>query len=168
MNTAEKEAAFGKVYAELFCDVFAYFNICFGVQSAEDLAQEVFLRVWKAVNGGKIPDNWRAWVFRCAVNLKNDFLRQKYAGEKSQSAAEQFLTVQTATGGNDGEQIGIQQALVRLPVADRELLTLKSFGFTSEEIGEFLKISASAVRTRLQKAKQNFKISLEKEGVADV
>ncbi len=168
MSTGEKDAAFDRVYAELFRDVFSYFNVCFGAEAAEDLAQEVFLRVWKTLDGGKIPDSWRAWVFRCAVNLKNDFLRQKYAGEKSKSSAEQFLPAQSAADENSGAHIGIQLALARLPDADRELLTLKSFGFTSEEIGEFLKISASAVRTRLQKAKQSFKISLEKEGVTDV
>lgn len=168
MSTGEKDAAFDRVYAELFRDVYAYFNVCFGAETAEDLAQEAFLRVWKAVDSGKIPDNWRAWVFRCAVNLKNDFLRQKYAGEKSQTAAEQVLSTQEASPAPDGAQLSIQCALARLPAADRELLTLKSFGFTSEEIGEFLKISASAVRTRLQKAKQSFKFSLEKEGVTDV
>lgn len=168
MSTGEKDAAFDRVYAELFRDVYAYFNVCFGSETAEDLAQEAFLRVWKAVDSGKIPDNWRAWVFRCAVNLKNDFLRQKYAGEKSQTAAEQVLSTQEASPAPDGAQLSIQCALARLPAADRELLTLKSFGFTSEEIGEFLKISASAVRTRLQKAKQSFKFSLEKEGVTDV
>ncbi len=82
MSTGEKDAAFDRVYAELFRDVFSYFNVCFGAEAAEDLAQEVFLRVWKTLDGGKIPDSWRAWVFRCAVNLKNDFLRQKYAGKK--------------------------------------------------------------------------------------
>lgn len=168
MSTVEKDAAFDRVYAALFRDVYAYFNVCFGAETAEDLAQEAFLRVWKAIDSGKTPENWRAWVFRCAVNLKNDFLRQKYAGEKSQTAAEQIFSAQDAVAAHDGAQLSIQSALANLPAADRELLTLKSFGFTSEEIGEFLKISASAVRTRLQKAKQSFKMNLEKEGVTDV
>lgn len=170
MSTSETEKGtqFDAVYNALFRDVFAYFNVCFGAVTAEDLTQEVFLRVWKAVDSGKTPDNWRAWVFRCAVNLKNDFLRQKYAGEKSQGAAEQALTVQSAAAQSSGVQIGIQAALARLPAEERELLTLKSFGFTSEEIGALLKISGSAVRTRLQKAKQSFKIHLETEGITDV
>lgn len=170
MSTSEieKGSQFDAVYSALFRDVYAYFNVCFGAVTAEDLSQEVFLRVWKSVDSGKTPDNWRAWVFRCAVNLKNDFLRRKYAGEKSQNAVEQFLTVQSPTAENNGAQIGIQAALSRLSAEDRELLTLKSFGFTSEEIGALLKISGSAVRTRLQKAKQSFKIHLESEGITDV
>ena len=69
MSTGEKDAAFDRVYAELFRDVFAYFNVCFGSVTAEDLAQEVFLRVWKAIDSGKTPDNWRAWEFPCEVIL---------------------------------------------------------------------------------------------------
>ena len=59
-SETEKETQFDAVYRELFGDVYAYFNICFGEQTAEDLAQEAFLRVWRAVDSGKIPDNWRA------------------------------------------------------------------------------------------------------------
>lgn len=162
MSGGEKDAAFDAVYAELFDDVYAYFNLCFGAQAAEDLAQEVFLRVWKAVDGGKIPDNWRAWVFRCAVNLKNDFLRRKYAENNVQ---EQTIleSAPAPTQTDDPKRLAVGQALAALSAEARELLTLKSFGFTSEEIGGLLGISASAVRTRLQKAKQNFAENLQKE-----
>ena len=162
-SETEKETQFDAVYNELFDDVYAYFHVCFGEQSAEDLAQEAFLRVWRAVDSGKIPDNWRAWVFRCAVNLKNDFLRRKYA----ESGVQSFETaVFPATAAPDeGETLAVKNALSSLTGTDREVLTLKSMGFTSDEIGELLSISGSAVRTRLQKAKQNFQNALETEGV---
>lgn len=160
-----KDAQFDAVYAQLFGDVFAYFNVCFGAQTAEDLAQEAFLRVWKAVDSDKIPENWRAWVFRCAVNLKNDFLRKKYAESGVQSAETAVLP---AAQPPDGAGLSVQNALAQLSGAERELLTLKSLGFTSEEIGEMLGVSGSAVRTRLQKAKEHFRITLQTEGVTDV
>ena len=159
----EKETQFDAVYNELFGDVYAYFNVCVGEQSAEDLAQEAFLRVWRAVDGGKIPDNWRAWVFRCAVNLKNDFLRRKYAESGVQSFETAVLPASAAP--DEGETLAVKTALSSLAGADREVLTLKSMGFTSDEIGELLSISGSAVRTRFQKAKQNFQNALETEGV---
>ncbi len=165
MNSVEKDRQFDAVYAELFGDVFAYFNVCFGAQVAEDLSQEAFLRVWKAVDSGKIPENWRAWVFRCAVNLKNDFLRKKFAESGVQSTETAVLP---AIQPPDSVRLSVQNALSRLPYEERELLTLKSLGFTSAEIGEMLRISGSAVRTRLQKAKEHFKITLQTEGVTDV
>ena len=66
---------------------------------------------------------------------------------------------------DEGETLAVKGALARLVGTDREVLTLKSMGFTSDEIGELLSISGSAVRTRLQKAKQNFQNALETEGV---
>ncbi len=165
MSTAEKDAVFDRVYDALFRDVYAYFNVCFGAQTAEDLAQETFLRVWKAIDSGNIPEIWRAWVFRCAVNLKNDFLRKKYAeGKLPQTEIEPA----PPRAPDDSGSLSVQRAFDRLPSDARELLTLKTAGLTSEEIGAILKISASAVRTRLQKAKQSFKISLETEGICDV
>ena len=120
------------------------------------------MRVWRAVDSGKIPDNWRAWVFRCAVNLKNDFLRRKYAESGVQSFETAVLPITAAP--DEGETLAVKGALARLVGTDREVLTLKSMGFTSDEIGELLSISGSAVRTRLQKAKQNFQNALETEG----
>lgn len=55
------EAKFDRIYRELASDIFAYFNICFGASHAEDLTQEVFLRVWRqlrngaAVESGQLP-----------------------------------------------------------------------------------------------------------------
>ncbi len=158
-----RTAAFQAVYEELFDDVYAYFNLCFGVAEAEDLAQEIFLKVWQQTEKEEPPNSWRAFVFRCAVNLKNDVLRRKYA----KANATEALLKQTAEpmATDDLEHISVQNALTTLPLEERELLALKSFEFTSDEIGALLSITPSTVRGRLQKAKAHFKEALEKEEV---
>lgn len=160
MTPAEKNTAFESVYDALVSDVYAYFNICFGALVAEDLTQEIFLRVWKAIDIGKIADNWRAWVFRCAVNLKNDYLRHAYA---DRGAQEKLMQNEGQQAADDMQRLSVRLAFDALDRDTRELLTLKNFGFTSEEIGTLLGISASAVRTRLQKAKQEFSKQLATE-----
>lgn len=165
MNAQKKNEAFDTVYDALFPDVFAYFNVCFGAQEAEDLAQEIFLRVWRAIQDGKTPDNWRAWVFRCAVNLKNDFLRRAYAARETQPLDEAQQDLSAAP--DDMTRLAVQRAFAALPKDCAELLTLKSFGFKSEEIGTMLGVTASAVRTRLQKAKGLFSECLEREAKTD-
>lgn len=164
MNRDEKYAAFDAVYDALFNDVYAYFRLCFGEQTAEDLAQEIFLRVWQAIDDARVPEQWRAWVFRCAVNLKNDWLRRKYADAALQEKIEPAPQAAPIAGSGD-EKVAVAQALAALPEWERELLIFKNAGLTSAEIGELLKLSASAVRTRLQKAKQDFKERLEAEGI---
>lgn len=152
---------FEKIYDELFPDIFAYFNVCFGPQVAEDLSQEIFLKVWERVNSEKSPENWRAWTFRCAVNLKNDFFRKKYSEQKLDC---EFVE-QAALQDDTFQSIQIGQAFQSLMLEERELLYLKSGGFDSETIGGFFGISSSAVRTRLQKAKQHFVEALQSEGI---
>lgn len=144
------EDLFNSVYNELFDDIYAYFNICLGESFAADLSQEVFLKVWKMIESNSAPENWRAWVFRCAVNLKNDSLRKKYT-------VKEIAFTEENSGNDDGlDAVHIRNAFSSLKADERELLSLKSFGFKSEEIGDMMGISASAVRTRLQKAKQSF------------
>lgn len=148
---------FTAVYDELFNNVYAYFNICFGVNSAEDLTQEIFLKVWKAIETGKIPEDWRAWVFRCAVNLKNDSLRKKYLTPETAEIDENAK----ALSEQDIDGFYVKDVFGKLAQDEKELLSLKVSGFNSNEIGELLGISASAVRTRLQKAKQSFSDKLQ-------
>ncbi len=160
MNAKQKAEAFDTVYDALFSDVFAYFNVCFGPQEAEDLCQEAFLRVWRAIDEEKPPDNWRAWVFRCAVNLKNDHLRRAYQTRLFQPLDE---TLPDADRPDDPARLAVQQAFAALEKDERELLALKAFGFRSEELGAMLGVTASAARTRLQKAKAHFAEQLDKE-----
>ena len=156
----EKNTTFERVYDALISDIYAYFNICFGAEAAEDLTQEIFLRVWKAINLGKPPDNWRAWAFRCAVNLKNDYLRRAYL---ARGAQEHLVKSAEPPASDDMQNLCVRLAFDALDRDTRELLTLKNLGFTSEEIGTLLGVSASAVRTRLQKAKRVFAEKLETE-----
>ena len=60
------EAEFDRIYKELASDIFAYFNICFGANPAEDLTQEVFLRVWRQLQNGAAVESWRAWAAEAA------------------------------------------------------------------------------------------------------
>lgn len=164
MSRSDPIQTFDAVYAALFNDVYAYFCLCFGEQVAQDLSQEIFLRVWRAIDQGREPENWRAWVFRCAVNLKNDFLRRRYAENHAQETVEPPPPPSAADGDS---RIAVAKALAALPEEERELLIFKNAGLSSQEIGETLHISASAVRTRLQKAKQDFKERLEAEGISN-
>lgn len=62
-------------------------------------------------------------------------------------------------------RLSVQSAMRSLAPTDREVLTLKQLGFSSEETGELLGISASAARSRLQKAKAHFQAALSERGV---
>lgn len=151
----EREAEFDRIYNELASDIFAYFNICSGANPAEDLTQEVFLRVWRQLQNGAAVKNWRAWAFRCAVNLKNDFLRQKLRDRNLTDRV--WENSELTTDAHSPDDLDVRTAFCALEEAERELLALKSMGFNSREIAEMTGSTDSTVRTRLQKAKTHFK-----------
>lgn len=157
---AEENRLFESLYEKWFSPVFAYFAVCLGNDLAEELSQETFMRVWTKCSQSH-PDNWQAWIFRVAVNLKNDSLREKYKRSDLQSRAEANpdFRIEEKTG----ETVEVREAFARLGPDDREILSLKAAGFSSEEIGGLLGLTASGARSRLQRAKENFLHNLGRE-----
>lgn len=157
---AEENKLFESLYDKWFSPVFAYFSVCLGSELAEELSQETFMRVWTKCFQSH-PDNWQAWIFRIAVNLKNDCLREKYKKADLHSR----VGNQIYLSGRDelDSKVEVKEAFARLSDDDREILSLKAAGFSSEEIGEILEITASGARSRLQRAKNNFLHNLNKE-----
>ena len=155
---------FDRVFDDYFKSVYAYFSLCFSPGAAEDCAQQVFLNVWRALRapGARLPANWRAWVFRLAVNVKNDRLRRQYAAPREQAYEEAALP---DSAGPDIAGLAVREAFARLGESDREVLLLKSQGFTGAEIGGLLGLSASAARSRLAAARARFRATLAENGV---
>ena len=156
---------FDKVYSEFFKDVYSYFSLCFDMDTAEDLTQQTFLGVWRFMKEkDSLPfSNTRAFVFRCAVNVKNDFLRRKqtHPQEIRLEAGMFGYTYNTQAT----QQIAIADALKALDFEDRDVLLLKNMGLSSSDIGKAYGISASAARSKISKARSAFRKELEKQGV---
>ena len=163
MTGARQE--FDRVFGLYFKNVYAYFSLCFSPDTAEDCTQQVFLNVWRALAApsARKPDNWKAWIFRLAVNVKNDFLRKKYTMPRMDALEEESLREYAEP--DMARQVAVEQSFSQLTVAERELLLLKSNGFTSAEIGELLNLSASTVRSRLSAARGRLKKYLAENGV---
>lgn len=158
---------FDSVYALCFKKVYAYFAAAFGTQLAEDLAQQVFVKLWRYLSKEDAvePDNWQAWIFRLAVNEKNDFLRKKQRTAPTSEYNDALENMQFDRRDADEEAIAVRQAFARLTQEERELLTLKSIGFTSAEIGSLWGTSDSTIRSRLAAAKKQFREKLLENGV---
>jgi RNA polymerase sigma-70 factor (ECF subfamily) len=53
------------------------FNFVLNQQDAEDLAQEIFLKMWRNLKKFKKEKNFKSWLFTIAKNTCFDFLRKK-------------------------------------------------------------------------------------------
>ena len=127
---------------------------------AEDLAQEVFIRLWQKRHDLEVTTSFGAYLHRMAINQALSFLRkQKRREGKAQESAEQPLP--SAYDSRDGEEILIQQelreqvsaAINQLPPRCRAIFQLSRFEQLSyREISEKLDISVKTVEHQMGKA----------------
>ncbi|MCU0703102.1 MAG: RNA polymerase sigma factor [Fimbriiglobus sp.] len=139
--------------------------------SAMDVTQETFLRLWKQLEAGETLDNPRAWVLRVARNLAEDYAKSAFRRNGTQ-APELFGTV-AATGVPPAEKMErdetfarVRELLDELPAADREILTLRyALEYDAPAIAEMLGLAVTAVHMRLSRARQRLADKLAAQGV---
>lgn len=138
---------------------------------AEDIAQEVFLRVFKAAKDYRPKAKFKTWLFKIAINYclneirfnKNspqfiDLLELNQAG---------FLAVAPDRCSPEKEfenrELGniIRKAIANLPAKQRIAFILQKYnGFSYEEISHIMGRSVSAVESLIQRARYNLKKTL--------
>lgn len=138
-------------------------SLCRSRHLAEDMVQEAFCRAWLS-----LPDevaSFRGWLFRVLRNLIIDHLR------RCQHLSDDPPPEQT--DGSTPESLLLRQedaaalyrAMVQLPPADRELLTLHCFAHLSApELAAVLHTTPSAIRQRLHRARTRLRQKMEEDG----
>jgi RNA polymerase sigma-70 factor (ECF subfamily) len=140
-------------------------------QRVEDLAQETFLKAWRALNqfDGRAP--FEHWISKIAVHTALDHLRKEKnrrneigLAELGEDALDWLRT------GDEKSELDSRSAAELLDLAMRELsptdrvvLTMQEIeGRTGKEIAEAIGASALAVRVRAVRARAKLKKILEK------
>jgi RNA polymerase sigma-70 factor, ECF subfamily len=133
-------------------------------QSAADLMQDVFLRVWQHLEKlTDMPDDrQRAWIFTVARNLSVDAHRHQH----TRAGAEQALAHEPARPARPAQPASsaviaaervavVGEAIRRLPEPQRVTLTMAAAGgMTSAELAAVLGVPAGTVRYRLSLARR--------------
>jgi len=144
---------------------------------AEDLTQELFLRIWKAAGTYKPKAKFTTWLYRIASNLcinKQRAIRirrlfaNSHSQEQGQGSKDAFIIGEGAehlTPENhliDSEQsIQLLNALNELPTSQRLAIVLKIYDEISyQEISQIMGRSISAVDSLLIRAKKNLRKKL--------
>jgi RNA polymerase sigma-70 factor (ECF subfamily) len=118
---------------------------------AEDLTQEVFLRVLRTVGSYEERQLERAWVFRIARNVWLDHWRARRRAPLQEPFSEPNVGT-TGTARIDG--LALDQALTQLGEAEREAFVMRELGGLSYlEIAEATGATADAIRNRIHRAR---------------
>jgi RNA polymerase sigma-70 factor (ECF subfamily) len=122
---------------------------------AQDLTQNVFMRVLRYRTSYQPGQPFRAWVYQLARHVWADhYQRQRPSAdlEEVEKTAAHGRAAQAQRAYHDQQQ-ALHEALALLPAAQREVLVLHRFqGFDYAEIGEQLGCTAGAARVKAHRA----------------
>ncbi|MGM9949353.1 MAG: sigma-70 family RNA polymerase sigma factor [Lysinibacillus sp.] len=137
--------------------------------TAEDLAQESFLKFFRSLHTFRGEARVRTFLYRIAINTCHDYLASwKYKKVTITNAFHKLLQTersieQVVISMDDSEKL--VQAIERLAPKYKDVIIIFHFGEMSlEETAAILKLPLNTVKTRLRRARQMLGISLQ-EGV---
>ena len=135
----------------------------------EDLAQEVFVKAYRALSQFRGDAAFSTWLYRITLNHLRDH-RRRFAPQVLPLDAVEATAARPRNADPEEEAIAaerrafIQLRLAELPEMYRQVLFLYHFHELSyAEIGQRIGLSARSVETRLYRARRLLRTSLEGE-----
>jgi RNA polymerase sigma-70 factor (ECF subfamily) len=135
-------------------------------EDVEDVAQEVFLRLYFSLDQLRTAEVFEPWLYRLTVNAAYDYLRKQRRRQEYRMSdlSEQQVVMADALAGGKAEQDEQHHRKVREAVdsllggvseADRILLMLKEVeGLSLKELEKVYKVNENALKVRLFRARQ--------------
>ena len=137
-------------------------------EMANDVAQESFIRAWKAIEKFRGDSTFSTWIYRITVNTAWT-LRKKAKKHNTLNIDDTYEPI-VIDEKKDPELIAINSdlssvlvsALGKLPLEQRIIVELKNIeGRSHKEIADYLDISVTAAKVRLHRAHQKLRLILE-------
>jgi RNA polymerase sigma-70 factor (ECF subfamily) len=147
------------------------FSLIYGIvrdrHEVEDVAQEVFLKVYTRIQAFDERSKFYTWLYRVAANAAKDHVKKR---SRRPAVALEEDEVLPAAGDNPVQHAAaaetrrlVREAIAALPLRYREVLTLRELeGLSYNEIAAVLQISIGTVESRLHRARAKLKRRMER------
>ena len=177
---AGKKAAFDELVLSHKDKVF---NLCYcfigDYQDANDLAQDVFFKAFKALKNFRFEAEFSTWIYRIAVNTcKNRLksfqyrLKKKFVHLNNTAAAKNNPGIEMEDESSSPEiELGIkekskliQAAINSLPAEKKAVVVLRDIeGLSYKEISSVTGFNLGTVKSKLARARQDLREKLKGE-----
>ena len=135
---------------------------------AEDLTQEVFLKVYQSLHILKDPNQFSGWLYVITANLCATWLRKKRIQTQPLEDTETTMGQEDAYSRHvveermkttaESQREVVKNLLAKLKESERTVMTLYYLGeMKVEEMSRFLGVSASTIKSRLRRARHRLK-----------
>jgi RNA polymerase sigma-70 factor (ECF subfamily) len=125
-----------------------------GLSTAEDLAQETFLRAYRSIDSCKNPEAFGDWLFGIARNCVHEWIRDRQKQRR--------LRPSPAAGGEEDERLaGLVCAIEELPEEMQQVIRLKyEERMTCEQIASRMSRPLGTVRSWLVRGQERLRAVL--------
>ena len=154
-----KEALFEQLYVEFRPMVV---QLCLGyvkgdAAAAEDIAQEVFVQVWRHLARFRGEASAKTWIYRITVNACLQELRTRRRRPQSDPVTPPPERPAPATPPEDPRLRRLYRAIGTLPELDRLVYMLMLDGQDYAQIADITGLTAGALRVRVHRAHQKLR-----------
>lgn len=167
---------FDAVYRDYYPRIKRYLARLIAFGDAEDVAQDVFLKISSSLDSFRGESSISTWVYRIATNAAMDKVRSPaYRSRAASASIDDSPDSGQVLAGTEGHISSVEQDAIRsemsgcvqslvaqLPANYRTVLVLsETEGMKNAEIAEVLGISVETVKIRLHRARARLKQILE-------
>lgn len=149
-------------------------RICGNPADAEDVAQEVFLKLYRSLGKFQGESSFTTFLYRVTTNAALDFLRGRKrretvpleTEENSPSAVLPDLDMLPDERLERRElQRAVRRGIAKLPAGQRAALALRELeGLSYAEVATVLGLSEGTVKSRIARGRERLRVILEREG----
>jgi RNA polymerase sigma-70 factor (ECF subfamily) len=123
---------------------------------AEELLQDVFVRVWRALPDFRGESALGTWIHSIALRTALDRARQDRRREERERTAGENRPVAVAPGGAEAVDLG--RAIAALPDGQRRMFILHAIeGYRCREIADRLGVATGTVQSQVFRAREKLK-----------
>jgi RNA polymerase sigma-70 factor (ECF subfamily) len=166
---------FQAVFDEFQPKILRYVSNLVGESDAEDVTQEIFIKVSRALADFRGESKLSTWLYRIATNVAIDRMRSPGYQNKMSTIAEEGVDDLDDRNIWTGEKIPVlewqivrkeladclQEYIRKLPENYRIILALSEFeGLSNQEVADILGVTIGTVKIRLHRARERLKKEL--------
>lgn len=162
-----EQTHFEKIYQTNYQKVI---RVCMGYVKgnealAQDLTQEVFIKVWENLASFRKEASISTWIYRITVNTcllqlrKKKYLKGEEEFEKLAASPEESLP------SKENQLRKMYQCINTLPKENRGIILLELEGLPQKEIAKIMGLSHEAVRVRVHRIKNSLTKCVQNDSI---
>ena len=146
--------AFERLYRVNLPKVHSLVRRMTGGREADELTQDVFVRVWQKLGSFRGDSAFSTWLHRLAVNVVIERFRTENTRRQRHVDGEEIFDTLPALSARGDLAMDFEAALGKLPDGAREIFVLHDVeGYKHHEIATMLDISAGTSKAQLHRAR---------------